>query len=167
MRHPSSHLLPFLSASDDIRRLASSYGESGRVGPVVILVFISILLCLIWVPLMCRHRCRRSRLWHLQNTRFQEQRQQHLNQDEAAEIIRLSINNWNLLGNVDEVTFRGSSSGGIQTMYSQSIRGMSLEDRREYIQNVLVSKVGARFIKERALKLKVPSSKCIAISPRG
>jgi hypothetical protein len=126
-------------------RLLSSWDGSGESnggdGPIVILILLCILFCFLWTPLLCQRQCSRQRRWNQAQQRHGQQRR---NQDAAAEIIRLSLGNLNLLGGFDEVTVRGTPGGGIQSLYSQSIRNMSLEDRREFIQNVLVSKVGAR-----------------------
>ena len=92
-------------------------------------------------PMLCQRRCRLRR------------RQQA--EDQAAEIIRVSLRNLNLLGMDDNAaggggTLGGSGGGILPTFgvggdgstnsYSYA-RGLSQEDRREFIKNILVSRV--------------------------
>ena len=90
--------------------------------------------------MLCQRRCRLRR------------RQQA--EDQAAEIIRVSLRNLNLLGMDDSTAGGGGTLGGsgglIPTFgvggpastnsYSYA-RGLSQEDRREFIKNILVSRV--------------------------
>ena len=91
--------------------------------------------------MLCQRRCRLRR------------RQQA--EDQAAEIIRVSLRNLNLLGMDDSTaggfgTLGGSlggilpafGSGGGESSNSYSYaRGLSQEDRKEFIKNILVSRV--------------------------
>ena len=66
---------------------------------------------------------------------------------EAAEIIRVSLRNLNLLGMEDaSAALGGSDQTGMgirgDSLYSAT-RGLSVEDRREFIQNMLLSSVSA------------------------
>ena len=82
--------------------------------------------------MLCQRRCRR--------------RNQQAAQDQAAEIIRVSLRNLNLLG-MDEASqdiFANAGLGlgmGPGGAMGALARGLSPEDRREYIKNVLVSRV--------------------------
>jgi hypothetical protein len=69
--------------------------------------------------MLCQRRCR------------QRSRQQA--EEQAADIIRGSLRNLNLLGGRNVTDHSGTGTGG-------GLR-MSQEDRREFIQNVLVSRV--------------------------
>ena len=108
--------------------------------------------------MLCQRRCRLRR------------RQQA--EDQAAEIIRVSLRNLNLLG-IDESATGVGAGGGLSAMFPSTFgggigggggngggsgggsgsysyaRGLSPEDRSEFIKNILVSRVrkkDARFL---------------------
>jgi hypothetical protein len=127
---------------DDGVRLLQSSVDSGAVLYVfVFVILLVVIFCYIFVPMIRSHHNA-----YPPSLRYnQHQHPLHPNHiNEVREIIQLTLNNSALLGGVhvvDGVTFRGTTTGGIQTIYRQSIRTMSLEDRRQRIHNVLLSKV--------------------------
>mmetsp|Transcript_7755 Transcript_7755/g.12309 ORF Transcript_7755/g.12309 Transcript_7755/m.12309 type:complete len:431 (-) Transcript_7755:756-2048(-) len=133
MASSSARMLRHLQSTESPR--ASRNGD----GPFAILIMVCVLFCCIWIPMFCQRRCRRQ-----QQRELEEWEQEHQSSEAAAEIIRLSLRNLNLLqNNMNENDIRnivGSGGGIADVMYSQAIRGMSLEDRKEFVQNVLVSK---------------------------
>jgi hypothetical protein len=96
--------------------------------------------------MLCQRRCRvRSR---------------QLADEEAAELIRVSLRNLQLLGLLDEPGGRqhgqeggglplhelsmvggGGGGGGVISHALSTSRGFTMEDRKEYIHNVLLSRV--------------------------
>jgi hypothetical protein len=141
-------------------------------GPIAVLIVVCILFCFIWsvsflfcvggdggdggapccivvyvltkisssfhfrTPMLCQRRCR--------------VRRRQRTEQQAAEIIRVSLANWNMLGLEDSMG--NTNSNGGHGIFPTSIsnphntnngasRGMSLEDRREFIKNILVSRV--------------------------
>ena len=115
---------------------------------LLLLAFVPLVLCFSCrTPMLCQRRCRLRR------------RQEA--EDQAAEIIRVSLRNLNLLGIDDSTaggglsamfpsTFGGMGGGGGgggngggsggSGSYSYA-RGLSPEDRSEFIKNILVSRV--------------------------
>jgi cell division protein FtsB len=117
--------------------------------PFAILIMICILFCFIWIPLLCHRRCKIRRQREIDDY---EQRQQTAENetsnrdaaDIAAEIIRMSLRNLTDSEELNTVQrILGLNGIGIDDdlMYSQTIQSMNENDRREFIQNVLVSKV--------------------------
>eukprot|EP00934_Nitzschia_sp_Nitz4_P003089 Nitzschia sp. Nitz4//scaffold75_size92586//79825//81319//NITZ4_004870-RA/size92586-augustus-gene-0.83-mRNA-1//1//CDS//3329557750//3079//frame0 len=105
------------------RQLLGKDGSDSDFGPVVVLIVVCVTFFLLWVPVICTRQCPFPRC--CRRTRRQTP-------EEQAEIIRASLLHVNFLG----------LGGGIGpgSRFWSPLRGMTPEDRREYISNILVSK---------------------------
>ena len=155
------------SFSRNLQSNGESDGEDGSSpdGPFAILIMVCVLVCLVWTPMFIQRRCRRQeRLRRLQQQALDENNNGGGNNiaiggprymvghddDAAAEFIRMSLRNFSLHGTVPataSTAARAYPPGGLS--YQFSIRSMSLEDRKEYVENLLISKQIIK-IRERA-----------------
>lgn len=126
---------------------SSSSNSIGPDGPMAILIMVFILVCFIWTPMIVQRHCRRRRAEEEMRTRREQEGHGIMGPEEeaAAEFIRMSLNNFNLnfgtsMGTTSHQNSTGELSSEPETLYNFSLRTMTLENRKEYVQNLLVSK---------------------------
>jgi hypothetical protein len=138
------HINSFDSSYLRMLRPLDGHPRTTSDGPVAVLIVVCVLFCFIWTPMLCQRRCRL--------------RSQQLAEEEAAELIRVSLRNLQLWGLLDDGGGRrhgpgqqelsmfaaadgGGGGGGMQSHALSTSRGFTMEDRKEYIHNVLLSRV--------------------------